>query len=48
MCDRRAAAAAAFERLALEARFARKAWTAAVEAAAFGVVLDGCKINQSV
>lgn len=39
--ERRAAAAAAFERLALEARLARKAWTAAVEAAAVGGVLAG-------
>ena len=42
--DRRAAAAAAFDRLALEARFARKACTAAVEAAALGVVFAGWSI----
>lgn len=39
--ERRAAAAAAFDKLALEARLLRKAWTAAVEAAAVGVVLAG-------
>lgn len=40
--DRRAAAAAALERFALELRLARKAWTAAVEAAAVGGVFAGC------
>ena len=39
--ERSAAAAAALERLALEVRLARKAWTAAVDAAALGGVLAG-------
>lgn len=41
MYDRSAAAAAAFERLALEARLAKKAWTAAVDAAALGGIFAG-------
>lgn len=39
--ERSAAAAAALERLALEARLARKACTAAVDAAALGGALGG-------
>ena len=38
VCERSAAAAAAEERLALEARFARNAWAAAVAAADVGCV----------
>lgn len=41
MKERSAAAAAALERLALEARLARKACAAAVDAAALGGVLGG-------
>ena len=43
--DRRAAAAADDERLALDARLARKACTAAVDAAAFGGVFTSCEYN---
>lgn len=39
--ERRAAAAAAFDKFALEVRLARKAWTAAVDAAAVGGVFGG-------
>lgn len=41
--ERRAAAAAALDKLVLEARLLRKACTAAVEAAAFGTAFAGCR-----
>lgn len=41
VCERSAAAAAAFDRLALEVRLARNACTAAVDAAALGAAFKG-------